>query len=248
MYRYTLIYIAMLLTASNVQGFEISVAYQNIAPKYIMSDTGVAGGVCVEILSALEVVNPEIHFSEPKFFTPIKRIMHGLQEGSLMAFCGAAFGKERAKKILYSDTPLYSVSTLLAVSKKNTRVYSSIGDLKSDLNLRFNSIANTSTHKRLVKSGFNMSKHYLKTVEQGLGIALLNKGDVFAYHSLGLEFVVGKNEKWNGLKLLPFSLRNYEHWIVFNKQIRKEHLRAINAGLKELRDKKILEKIVLKYQ
>ncbi len=248
MNRFTLIFLAMVLTTSYVQGFEISVAYQDIAPKYIMSDTGVAGGICVEILSALEAVNPEIHFSEPKFFTPIKRIMYGLQEGSLMAFCGAAFGKERAQKILYSNTPLYSVSTLLAVSKKNSRNYSSINDLKSDLNLRFNSIANTSTHKRLVKSGFNMSNHYLKTVEQGLGIALLNKGDVFAYHSLGLEFAIGKNNKWNGVRLLPISLRNYEHWMVFNKQIRKEHLKAINAGLKELRDKKILEKIVLKYQ
>ncbi len=238
----------MVLTASHVQGFEISVAYQDIAPKYIMSDTGLAGGVCVEILSALEAVNPEIHFSEPKYFTPIKRIMYGLQEGSLMAFCGAAFGKERAEKILYSNIPLYSVSTLLVVSKDNTREYSSINDLKSDPNLRFSSIANTSTHKRLIKSGFNMSKHYLKSVEQGLGIVLLNKSNVFAYHSLGLKFVIDENKKWSGLKLLPISLRNYEHWMVFNKRIRKDHLKVINAALKEIRDKKILEKIVLKYQ
>ncbi len=238
----------MVFITFQVQGFEISTAYQDIAPKYIMSDTGLASGVCVDILSALEAVNNEIHFSEPKYFTPIKRIMYGLQEGSLMAFCGAAFGKERAQKMLYSAIPLYSVSTLVAVSKDNNRVYSSINDLKSDLSLRFSSIANTSTHKRLTKSGFNMSKHYLQTVEQGLGIALLDKSSVFAYHSLGLKFTMGNNKKWNDLKLLPISLRNYKHWMVFNKHMPKEQLDTINSGLKALRDKKIIEEILFKYQ
>ncbi len=238
----------MVFITSHVQGFEISTAYQDTAPKFIMSDDGLVSGICVDIFAALEAQNSEIHFSWPKYFTPLKRIFYGLQEGSLKVYCGAGFSEDRAKKMLYSDLPLYSVSTLLAISKNNNKVYSSINDLKSDANLRFTAITSTSTHHLLTKLGLNMPKHYLKTVEQGLGIVLRDEGSVFVYHSLGLKYVLANNKKWQSLKLMPISLRNYQHWMVFNKRIRKEHLDAINSGLKALRDKKIIEKIVLKYQ
>jgi len=77
---------------------------------------------------------------------------------------------------------------------------------------------------------------------------LRDTGSVFAYHSLGLKYVLGSNNKWKGLKLLPISLRDYEHWMVFSKRIKKEDLDLINAALKKLRDKKIIEKILLEYQ
>ncbi len=247
MLKSAFIAIALAFTALHVQSFEISTDYQDIAPKFILSG-GVGSGICVEIFSALEAQNSEIHFSESKYFTPLMRIMYGLQDGSVMAFCGAAHSENRAKKMIYSDIPLYSVSTLLVVSKSNNRVYSSIDDLKADPLLRFSSIANTSTYDLLTTLGLNISKHSFHTIVQGLGISLRDKNKVFAYHSLGLKYALSNNEKWQSLKLLTISLREYKHWMVFNKRIRKEHLDAINTGLKALKDKKIIEGILLKYQ
>jgi len=234
--------------ASLAVGIEISTAYQDTSPKFMVNEQGEASGICVDIFTALSAQDSELHFSRPNYFTPLRRIFYAIEHGTLMVYCGAGFNKERSRKMLYSKVPLYSVSTLLAASKKNSRDYSTINDLRADLNLGFNAINDTSTYKLLKKLGLNIPGHYIKTVEQGLGLSLRDKHYVFAYHSLGLKYALGNNKKWNRLKLLPISLRDYEHWMVFSKQISPEVYSALNAALKEIRDKKVIEKILLKYQ
>ena len=234
--------------ASLAVGFEISTAYQDTSPKFMLNEHGQASGICVDIFAALEAQDSQIHFSRPKYFTPLKRIFYDIENGRVMVYCGAGFNKKRSQKMLYSQLPLYAVSTLLVASRKNYRSYSSIDDLRADPYLRFNAINDTSTHKLLDKLGFSMRGHYIKTVEQGLGLSLRDSDSVFAYHSLGLKYALGNNKKWQGLKLLAVSLRDYDHWMVFSMEIKKEHLDAFNSALKKLRDKNIIETILLKYQ
>lgn len=234
--------------ASCALGFDISTAYQDTAPKFMFDEHGQASGICVDIFSALEAQDKRLYFSRPKYFTPIRRIFHDMEKGTLMVYCGAGFNIQRANKMRYSQVPLYPVSTLLVASRKNTRIYSSIEDLKSEPGLGFNAINDTSTYKLLGKLGLSMPGHYIKTVEQGLGLVLRDRDRVFAYHSLGLKHALRNNRKWHGLKLLPVSLRDYEHWMVFNKTMKQEQYDAVNAALIKLRDKKVIEKILGKYQ
>ncbi len=236
------------LITSPVLGIDITTAYQDTAPKFMLNERGEASGICVDIFTALEAQDSQLHFSRPKYFTPLRRIFYAIENNALMAYCGAGYNTGRAKIMQYSKVPLYSVSTLLVASKKNTQSYLTIDDLKADSSLGFNAINDTSTFKLLEKLGLNIPGHYIKTVEQGLAITLRDKNSLFAYHSLGLKYALTHNKSWSGLKILPVSLRNYDHWMVFNKAMNKHELDAVNAALKKLRDQKVIKRILLKYQ
>ncbi len=148
--------------ASLAVGVEVSTAYQDTAPKFMLDEHGQASGICVDIFAALEAQDRQLHFSQPKYFTPLRRIFYTIKKGTLMAYCGAGFNKERAKNMLYSQVPLYSVSTLLVASRKNNRTYSSINDLKADSSLGFNALNDTSTYRLLGKLGLNIPATILK--------------------------------------------------------------------------------------
>jgi len=96
--------------------------------------------------------------------------------------------------------------------------------------------------------GLNIRGHYVKTLEQGLGLAIRDRYNVFAYHSLGLKYAMKTSSKWQGLKFLPLSLRDYQHWMVFSRELKKAQLDRINLALKEIKGKKIIEKILEKYR
>jgi len=241
-----------------VLGFEISTAYQDTAPKFMLDEQGQATGICVDIFAAIEKQDPQLVFSRPNYYTPLKRIFYSLETGSLMAYCGAGYNKTRASKMLYSQVPLYRVSTRMLVSRENNNPYPNIQSLKNDVDLGFYSVNDTSTHKLLIKMGFKMHGHYVKTLEQGLGLALSDSYNVFVYHSLGLNYALAKNnqaqyknstnKKWQSLKFIPISLRDYQHWMVFSKQIKKVPLNRIDDALKKLKEQKIIEGILQKYQ
>lgn len=233
---------------SGALGFEISTAYQDTAPKFMLDEQGQATGICIDIFAAIEKQDPQLRFSRPNYYTPLKRIFYAIEHGTLMAYCGAGFNKARATKMLYSQVPLYAVSTLLVISKKNQNPYTSLQALKDDADLDFYSINGTSTHKLLGKVGLNMRGHYIKTLEQGLGLAIRDRYNVFAYHSLGLKYALSKASKWQGLKFLPVSLRDYQHWLVLSKHLKKAPLDRINLALKEIKGKKIIKKILEKYR
>ena len=233
---------------SEVLGFEISTAYQDTAPKFMLDEQGQASGICIDIFAAIEKQDPQIRFSRPNFYTPIKRIFNAIEHGNLMVYCGAGFNKTRATKMLYSQVSLYAVSTLLVISKKNQNPYTSLQALKNDADLDFFSINGTSNHKLLGKMGFNMRGHYIKTLTQGLGLAIRDRYNVFAYHSLGLKYAMSKSSKWQGLKFLPLSLRDYQHWMVFSRELKKAQLDRINLALKEIKGKKIIDEILKNYR
>ena len=248
---------------SAVLGFEISTAYQDTAPKFMLDEQGQATGICVDIFAALEKQDPQLVFTQPNYYTPLKRIFYAIETGSLMAYCGAGYNKIRAGKMLYSQVPLYRVSTRMLISRENDNPYPNIQALKNDADLGFYSINGTSTHNLLIKMGFKMHGHYVKTLQQGLGLALSDSYNVFVYHSLGLNYALAQNtsdqtkqtqnknnkgNKWQGLKLIPISLRDYQHWMVFSQKIKKAPLKRINDALKKLREQKVIDKIIKKYQ
>ncbi|MBC3920409.1 ABC transporter substrate-binding protein [Undibacterium sp. CY18W] len=97
----------------------IRVAAQEASePKFIaISQQGkpAIGGICVDIMRALEKVDPELKFVGDQTWQPRIRIDAGMNAGNIDAICGVQRITRNTSQYHFLDTVLFSVSYLLAV-------------------------------------------------------------------------------------------------------------------------------------
>jgi len=227
--------------------FLVSTAYQETAPKFILDEQGNPSGVCVDIFNAIENESSILEFSKPKDYVPIKRIFHNMEKGTVLIYCGAGFNKKRAEKFNYSNIPLYTIKTVLVGSRDIGRDLTSIDDLRKYDDLTFSAIQGTSTYRLLKKLALPLSPQFVWKVDQGMALVARKKGSIFAYHSLGILYVM-KNNKWSGLKVLDVTLREYQHSMLYSKYLPDKYKAEIERTLKILKDNKTIDQIMLMYQ
>ena len=95
-------------------GFLLRVAVQEgSAPKYLVGPPGKGGasvgGLCPDILRAIEGVDPEIRFEIDPTPTPLRRIEKSLDEGRLDVLCALLETPRRHQIAHRLATPVYSV-------------------------------------------------------------------------------------------------------------------------------------------
>lgn len=110
-----------------------SAVQEGSAPKYLVGPAGAAGGsvggLCPEILRAIEGVDPEIHFEIDPKPTPLRRIEKSLQEGRIDVLC-ALLETPRRHQIAYRlSTPVYEVRERLVALREEALHPESLDDL-----------------------------------------------------------------------------------------------------------------------
>lgn len=90
-------------------------AAQESSPKFFISAKGMKG-YCVEILRALEQVDPALKFTGDQHFLPFPRILKKLELGELDIFCGLQRNAEREPFFYYIEEPLIFIRGKLVVA------------------------------------------------------------------------------------------------------------------------------------
>ena len=108
-------------------------AQEASAPKFIGADgaaKGAVGGLCIDILRALEKQDPELRFQGDQVWQPRLRIERALADGQLDVFCGVQ--KNRRNQALYQwlATPLFEVDYRLAVRADDTVAVTNWDDIR----------------------------------------------------------------------------------------------------------------------
>ena len=94
---------------------ELKTSAQDSPPKYYLRDDGSMGGICVDILHAIETVDPGLSFKGHEEFLPFKRLQLYLESGKLDVFFGLKNSPERLDKFQFSAIPLYRLKYVVAV-------------------------------------------------------------------------------------------------------------------------------------
>jgi len=106
-------------------------AQEGAAPKYLIDKAGstAVGGLCPEILRAIEGVDPAIHFEVDPRPTPLRRIEKALQEGHLDVICALLETPRRHQIAHRLSTPVYSVRERLVALHDDATTINSFDDL-----------------------------------------------------------------------------------------------------------------------
>lgn len=93
-------------------------AQEGAAPKFIAATVDGKPrivGLCIDILRAIERVEPEIRFVGDQQWLPFIRVETAIDQGQLDVGCGMIRTREREKKNGFIDTPMFPVDYLLVV-------------------------------------------------------------------------------------------------------------------------------------
>lgn len=109
----------LLLLAAPARALDLRTAAQEGAyPKFVALGPDAKsqiGGLCVDIMRAIERVEPDIKFVGDQMWQPLARVEAGVAHGQLDVACGLIKTKEREAKNSYVDAALFPVNYYLAV-------------------------------------------------------------------------------------------------------------------------------------
>ncbi|HEX7646042.1 MAG TPA: ABC transporter substrate-binding protein, partial [Noviherbaspirillum sp.] len=87
-------------------------------PKFVAVQergTPAVGGICVDILRALEKTDPEMKFTGDQNWQPLVRMEAGMASGDIDVICGLLRTKAREARYTYIEPPLFPVTYHLVV-------------------------------------------------------------------------------------------------------------------------------------
>jgi len=101
---------------------------ESIPPKWVARDNGGLEGICPDILSAMEKVEPRLKFTGHDDFRSVPVIEQGLESGAIHAAC-ALLDSDKRRKIAHQSVRLYVVKHRLAATTADKATVDTIDDL-----------------------------------------------------------------------------------------------------------------------
>lgn len=104
-------------------------AQEAAAPKFILGKNRRVGGLCPDILHAIEKQDPQLRFEVDATPNPITRLMHGVRSGQLDVVCALGVNAERMEMAVYLPTVLYTVEDRLVARADDTVAVGTLAEL-----------------------------------------------------------------------------------------------------------------------
>ncbi len=229
---------------------ELATAYQRSYPKYYWANPARkerVEGLCADILRAIEKTSG-ITINAPQGFLPFKRLQTHLALGSIDLFIGMAKNESRLKQYIFIDTPLYEVNQIVASRKDDPAKISSLEDIR---NLAPDNVIltnfGTATERFLKKQqGLNVDSEG-KNLKANLNKLVHNRGRLICFHDIGLIGAIKRYGYENRIKIPPYTLHKYYHYIAFAPTTPKDIIARIERAVQELSRNGTLRKIRSRY-
>lgn len=216
-----------------------TVAQQGSAPKFVaIEQDGKAriGGLCVDIMRAIEGVDPELRFVGDQQWQPLIRAEAGVAAGSLDAACGLIRTPEREAKFGFIDTPLFPISYLLAVRADDTVEVANWQDVRA---LGERGVV-------LTMHGYSGILSYLRSVG-GLRIdaggrdsrinlekLLAGRGRFYIHRSPGIVGEIASSGLQDKVRILPTVMHTENFYLMVAKAMAPDVKDRLNRALQQL--------------
>jgi polar amino acid transport system substrate-binding protein len=231
----------------------IRVAAQESAEPKFIANTGNnpirIGGICIDIMRAIEKNNNTIQFVGDQMWQPRARIDAGINAGTIDAICGVQRTKARESRYNFVTPALFSLSYLLAVRADDDIDVSSWGDIRK---LNKDGII-------LVQHGFGIVDILEKagglTIDSGATSSLANlkkliagRGRFYCHRSPGIKSQIKDAGLESKVKLLPKFKFEENFYMALSKTVSDADAKKISAAILALESSGELKRLFEQYQ
>lgn len=219
-------------------------AQEETAPKYIKGDAGAVSGMCVDLLRALERVDPELRFVGGERWFPLVRIQGEMFAGHQDAACGLAHTSERDRHMTFVDPPLLTIDYVLIV-RANDNV--DIGGWNDVRRLGWDGVV--LGNRGLFVSEFLATIggiHYdtgSATATQNLNKLMMGRGRFYLQRAQGVNQMLRQAGLADRLRVLPTVMGSAQLFLTVGRHVDPTTTERLRRGLARLHATGELERI-----
>lgn len=222
---------------------ELRTVAQDSAPKYYL-ENGKMAGLCVDIMNAMQKLDPGLKFVGHERFQPISRIQDDLEHGRIDVFCGMIRTIVREAMFTFVDIPLYWTETRLAVRKSDPIAYMSLDGLKKLEQGTLVLVVHGTAHVDFLRQhGVTDLDTGARTTADNIKKLLAGRGRFIYQTDLALAHEMRINNLYEKMRVLPGSLHTEAQYFSVSKSLHWGVTTRIKAALQTLHANGELERL-----
>ncbi|MES2160307.1 MAG: ABC transporter substrate-binding protein [Pseudomonadota bacterium] len=221
-------------------------AQQGTEPKFQSAGAadGRVVGICVDIMRAVEKLDPGLKFTGDQSWQPLPRIYSGLDRGVQDASCGLSHSPERDKKYAYVGPPLFSIRYYLVARSDDPALIANWDDLRKlapdNVVLANRGFAGVTV---LEAAGVAQIDAGAADPKLNLQKLLAHRGRFFFHRTPGLQAVLDRSGMAAKFKILPTVMAVSPLYFVVGKQLDPAVVERLRTALQTLEKSGELERI-----
>ncbi len=226
-----------------------TIKQENALFKYAHKDSKL-NGICTEIINAVSKENSQITFIGLNSKAPLMRIESMLNSNDIDLFFCLLKNEERIKFINFSSESLFKINHILLTIKKNSsHIPESYEELKMLSQKKPILVAQGSSLAQLLKNkGIKVDDGTRDEVSIAQKL-IMGRGDYFYVQDLATREIlehlgISREDIVIGKK----SFKQEEHFVAYSKKLSEQKINLINKAILDIKEKKIIDKILLKYK
>jgi polar amino acid transport system substrate-binding protein len=230
----------------------LRVAAQTAAePKYILQNQegkAVMGGLCIDIMHAIEKIEPKLKFAMDPEWQPLVRLEAGIASDKLDAICGLIRSKYFEAKYLLVPQPLFTVKYYLAVRADDNVRIDNWGDVRKlgDQGVVL-AISGFGVVNKLRDLGGLRIDSSGKDSITNIQKLIAGRGRFFYHRSPGIRAEIKKSGYTDKVKLLPTVMDTEEFYMAMAKTMPPEVIEKMRKALLQLENNGELKRLVEKW-
>ncbi|WP_109116776.1 transporter substrate-binding domain-containing protein [Azospirillum sp. TSO22-1] len=238
---------ALLGIPACANAIELRTAAQDSSPKYYQSGNEMKG-LAVDIMQAIERVQPEIKFTGYNSFAPFPRIEAGLKGGELDAFLGMIKNPDREKQYTFLDPALYSTHNVMAVRADDTVEVKSFDDIRKLGGEGVILVSHATAQVRFLEDvgGLQVDPNG-KSTANNIEKLLARRGRFVYQTDIALSQTIKEAKRQDQVRILPVSFHDEAQYMVLSKNIPESTVALVKGALDKLKLNGELDKILSQY-
>ncbi|WP_448376487.1 substrate-binding periplasmic protein [Fervidobacterium sp.] len=214
---------------------------QDTPPKYFMKGTEISGfchDIIVELNKELKAQDIKIEYKS-KVLKSTTELLNALKNGEIQIFVGYGHSVERTKDFNYVSIPLYA-------SREMFMVETNLKDKILQKNIvKIGAVEGTIPAENVPQIAKNQEVIRYKTINDVY--KALEKREIDLVFSVGLLIGDVINASKGKYTTLNLTTRKFYHYIILNKNVGNEIIAKIEAVLKKIHEKGIMQRLIKKY-
>ena len=226
-------------------------AQQGTEPKFQSADarSGRVVGICIDIMRAVEKLDPGLKFTGDQMWQPLPRIYSAIDRGVQDASCGLSHSAERDKKYLFVGPALFAIRYHLIARVDDAVVVDNWDDLRKlapdNVVLANRGFAGAAL---LMQAGVARIDVGASDPKLNLQKLLAHRGRFFFHRAPGLQAVLDRSGLAARVRILPTVMATSPLYFVMSRQVDPALAERLRAALLTLEKTGELERIAKSWE
>ena len=234
-------------TASGVTVLRVA-AQEGTEPKFVPGPRGSVVGLCIDIMHAIERIDPGLRFEGHQHWMPLVRVYHEASIGQQDAVCGMQRLPERVPLYRFLDQELFSVSYMLVARADETAVINNWDDVRKlgpqAVLLTNRGFASTSYLEQL--GGLQIDASAASTAIN-LQKLIAGRGRFFVHRTPGLPAILEHNGVAGKVRILPTVMWRAPLYMALSRQLDPAVAERVRSALEQMARSGELDQLLKKW-